>query len=971
MAEISSSQQAYGKDGTYLTFLTSLDTNTGAFYTIMYDETGKIVTKGTPEEVISLLTKVKTDRTALLADNSISTITSQKQSLTAQYQQQVPPPNTEPVPPPTNEQQTNQQNKQFVASGGANDETGGEANNNQTTSTSGDPSSTNTTPEIVITANRPNSSRELPGKRLYNPLSMFSSYNYQLTLYMITPDAYDAFMRSDRKNINAFVQGDVGNKTQGSGGAYILAQSGGLGTDTPRAPGMKYDYYIDNLKITSIINTKAANTATNTTNISFSIYEPYGFSFISQLNKSADILIQNSKIKNLRELKNATRQFFILGIKFLGYDKEGKIISGPELAKLTGNSESGRTFEYFYDLKIKSFKFKLDGKLTVYDVTAVSLPAQTAFGTVRGRISTGLEISGKTVEDTLKALTDKLNTQQEEITKTTSGDKSNNTVKDKNVYKIEYLGDIEDLKNASTVTDADKKDKTKWPMSPLSTTVQANEGYSVKASPDNTKRTFSFGKSITIMQAINSIIAQSTYLADALTAIQSSEIDSMAGASDTLQNPKPPKTLRWYNLSSSVKVLDLDKATGDFNYEITYYIQPYEIPYLPSPFVGKTAKYYGPHKRYDYYYTGQNSEVIGYEQVLNNAYFMATLIPTGSENSQGGAADVPTQPLQQANEARDGGLNTQRSTQNTVETSLYDPGSFARAKITIMGDPDFLMQDSPSSSNQIYKQYYGSNGYTINPNGGQVFVEIDFKEGVDYENSEGLMTINESIQFWKYSPEVSKKVKGVSYMLVTVDSSFSSGKFTQVLNGIITTFPPEKKESSNPNQRNDDTSTKQNTNTPATIAAQQARRTFAATDPRRRLVENPPEARTPTNNNVTVPAGNPNQTSLGDGFKSDAPPPTTDSSDSLYYTQLLYTTGETQYTSPTGGGPGINEPVAGGVPEYNLNPSAFNTPTTNLNVANDEAAGATITPQNLRKTIDEADAGRETTNPDQTNRNLV
>ena len=42
-----------------------------------------------------------------------------------------------------------------------------------------------------------------PGSRLQNPLGNFSSYTYQLSLYMITPDAYDEFQASGRKNINA------------------------------------------------------------------------------------------------------------------------------------------------------------------------------------------------------------------------------------------------------------------------------------------------------------------------------------------------------------------------------------------------------------------------------------------------------------------------------------------------------------------------------------------------------------------------------------------------------------------------------------------------------------------------------------------------------------------------------------------------------------------------------------------------
>jgi hypothetical protein len=72
--------------------------------------------------------------------------------------------------------------------------------------------------------------------------------------------------------------------------------------------------------------------------------------------------------------------------------------------------------------------------------------------------------------------------------------------------------------------------------------------------------------------------------------------------------------------------------------------------------------------------------------------------------------------------------------QNSYITSLFDPASQAEAKIQILGDPDFIMTDSGYSEEQLYKKFYGADGFTINPNGGQVFVEIDFKEAVDYSS---------------------------------------------------------------------------------------------------------------------------------------------------------------------------------------------------------------------------------------------
>jgi hypothetical protein len=127
--------------------------------------------------------------------------------------------------------------------------------------------------------------------------------------------------------------------------------------------------------------------------------------------------------------------------------------------------------------------------------------------------------------------------------------------------------------------------------------------------------------------------------------------------------------------------------------------------------------------------------------------------------------------------------------QNAYMTSLFDIGTYALAKIVILGDPDYLMQDSPGSLNDVYRQFYGPDGYTINPNGGQVFFEISFKEGRDYNNENGLLTINDQVLLWNYPDAVAAQVQGVSYHLLSVDSNFSKGKFVQELIATINPLP--------------------------------------------------------------------------------------------------------------------------------------------------------------------------------------
>ena len=252
-------------------------------------------------------------------------------------------------------------------------------------------------------------------------------------------------------------------------------------------------------------------------------------------------------------------------------------------------------------------------------------------------------------------------------------------------------------------------------------------------------------------------------------------------------------SIRWFNIGAVVKNARWDTKTGDFAYDITYVIQPYETPVVMSAYANKAIRYYGPYKRYEYWYTGKNSEIINYEQTLDNTVFNVAIAPNlGDSASQGGATDVPVVPNMRQPTNRLGRQGVGMEAQNSYRTFLIDPNNQAHAKITILGDPDFLMQDSPGDETSLYSQFYGQDGFTINANGGQVFIEINFYEAQDYDNQTGVLKINEKILFWKLPEDVLKELDsrggGISYRLITVTSMFRAGKFTQELSCAINTF---------------------------------------------------------------------------------------------------------------------------------------------------------------------------------------
>lgn len=616
-----------------------------------------------------------------------------------------------------------------------------------------------------------------------NPLGYFSSYTYQLTLYMLTADAINAFRASGRTNLNDLVIKNQGSK----GGAYIVCQSGGINnTSFNRAPGFDLDYYIDNVTIQGIVAPNTARAPTTSIGINFQIIEPYGFSFISRLKYAYDELQKYGDTLGVPDLKNPVRGYFVLGVRFYGYDKYGNAITGKESfdGRPFNTLGSGNgSFEQFYDIQIKKLNFKIDGKTTVYACEAVTLN-QTAQSIKVNNIPTQCSVEATTVEEALTGQTGLITLVNNYWQTLKDTGKMDYAYK----FNVEFVGDLDDLKNASIVLPNDQL-KWKWPIK-----RDPNDPVGIEAVPNSNKRlmTFSNTPSMTITAAIEKIVANSSFMNKALKVSYTNDDSPNSQTKDENEiQPDGVKYFRWFNITTNVKILGYSKFINDWVYEITFVLCPYETPIVLSPYIKDLPKYYGPHKRYEYWFTGKNTEVISYEQQNNYGFFIVALDPKlNSQNNTNGSVNIPISPNFQTDSDKTGGLYAKNEAQGSITSNLYDPRSQATAKLTILGDPDFLMQDSLNyePGTKKFNQFYAPNGYTINPTGGQIFIEIFFKEGVDYNYNTGTMDINDSITFFQYPEIVKKIVKGVSYQIVKLNSNFKGGKFTQDLECIINQF---------------------------------------------------------------------------------------------------------------------------------------------------------------------------------------
>ena len=629
-----------------------------------------------------------------------------------------------------------------------------------------------------------------PGKRTYNPLSKFSSYTYSATLYMITTDAYLAFVDSDRKNIGQLAS------MNGSGGAFVVAQSAGVNNSmSKRAPGFENDHYIDNISMDFKMPGAGTQSAVAVTDIKFDIIEPYGFSLVSRMSAAMSKLQGHNE--SLKLQKNPIRQFFILGIRFQGYDSAGKVVTkesdlGEQFLGATG---SGGVFEYFYDISLNSMKMKFENKATVYSCTARMVTDMATFGKERGYVHNTIQVYGDTVREMIKDLEKKLNNEEERLKKLGRAELVNE-------IKFDLEG-FSELANARVVTEQDKdKRRSQNTDDSIKTKTDVNEsGLATKTSTAISSRFITINASTPIQQALLTIIKESDFLKTGLKKVQkvsskNEPKDQIGSKDDTVQ--EDGLTLRWFNVTPRITDIKVDNLRNSYTYSITYLIRPYDIPYVVSSYVNKSLGYYGPYKIYNYYWTGQNDEVLNYQVNFDNLFHNVALNPDRAPSAHGGSAAIPTfnnvMSRVTANESNKG---NNKDAENSVINVLYDPGAFAKAKLSILGDPDYFMQTSSIKQDltRSANLFYGADGYSINPSGGQCFIEVIFNEPKDYNIQKGTMTPNQALMF--FLTPAKSNIKGISHIVHNIKTTLSGGKFTQTLDLALNVMPGEDDQTNN------------------------------------------------------------------------------------------------------------------------------------------------------------------------------
>jgi hypothetical protein len=249
-----------------------------------------------------------------------------------------------------------------------------------------------------------------------NQLDQYASYTYALSWCLLTPQQYTDF------------QAGVKNSSQWSllmqSGGAAVAQTTPVANDysiftgaTPAVPGGRsqffpYDYYMDDLEITTLIPLGGTGLCHSATDIRFKVVEPNGISLINKLYQAVNTLYKqpqpnttgpttNTNATTSIQNPNYPMAHYCMIIHFYGYDQQGNLVA-PAVGSYSPNGVPSKNdpravIEKYYPFVIANLKYRMADKQIEYEVTGKPQAHFYNIGTDRGSIPFNFNIVGSTV----------------------------------------------------------------------------------------------------------------------------------------------------------------------------------------------------------------------------------------------------------------------------------------------------------------------------------------------------------------------------------------------------------------------------------------------------------------------------------------------------------------------------------------------------------------------------------------------
>jgi len=639
-----------------------------------------------------------------------------------------------------------------------------------------------------------------------NVLNTYRSYTYNFTLATLT-------------NLDL----EDPSRYRNSSNYYIIAKSGGKGTNainssagstslptkdysiyTGTKPGLdqqqgqklikdfntqspgRFDFFIENVEIENIIAPGLEAGFSLPTSIRFDIIEPYS------INGFIEALHVASVASGYPSYNYAV---FLLKIEFTGYNDNDEL---PSVT--TSIPKSTRYFPFAFT----GLEVEVTERGTLYRCTAIPYE-QRGFGHPN-KLRIPMGMTGSSVEDILQNLMTKLNEQVEK-----EDTQSKKTAKSFDTYKIVFpsyvvdqgwVGTSGNSIGSSKVAELLKNNSVYKFRDPGDPNTNA-ENYK---SPDDSKQTTTydwqhvdpkepqvqFSEGALIHDIISSVIRDSEYIREKLKNAETSIKDGF---------------MDYFMVRMEVRnKAEFDHTANKPYQEFTYVVTPYKIHYSRIPNYGslkvdpKQLVTYT-QRTYNYFYTGENIDVLTFKLNFNTLYFEAIpnmlgnsdVVPSTDTAAPGNTNDVQTASNEGNSPDSLGRAGVKPVAQpivpygGTGQLPNYDPyaimarnlhqalvnskTSMITGDIDIIGDPFYLV--TGGIGNYVPAPDSASPRATVDGdadhNFGEVLIQIIFNNPIDI-GSDGIMKFDSSrVEF-----------SGV-YRVNRVINTFHDGMFKQKL----------------------------------------------------------------------------------------------------------------------------------------------------------------------------------------------
>ena len=487
-----------------------------------------------------------------------------------------------------------------------------------------------------------------------NPLHEYESYAYCLSLHMLDPNDYNALIGQDNP---VYTPKNV-----------LVSSAGRYGASFVRNSNWREDFYFEELKIKTVVNTTARNRNSNLIEIDFTLIEPLGFTLVNRLLATA-AEVNGGKSGSYIHMP------YVLQIDFFG-TKNGEQINLDNT--LTSGPIKGMT--KIIPVRLTSVKSKVSQRGTEYQINAVPFNHQ-AFNQLYISLPHNTTVTGKTILDIFggsfddnnvdlnfiqknteyqavsrearelrqransttisdeeaQALLTRLSAVQERIQNEFASfgitgfcDAINAWFQDQKkqgiigqVSAVQVLFDQEIAQNGKLFPTSAPTNVASTPASGSSTTAKKNELQAASNTATRNKgqivfdgATINIPAGTTIDRLIDWSVRNSKYIGDQIFD------DSVA---TKIRNGADPTGIartwiNWYKIVPKIRVLSFDPLQNRYALAITFYVKPYKLsakyPYAPK---GRVPGFV---KNYNYIFTGKNNDVIDVQLDFNTLYLV-------------------------------------------------------------------------------------------------------------------------------------------------------------------------------------------------------------------------------------------------------------------------------------------------------------------------------------------------------------